>query len=114
MESISAVLIGKALDGLTVRQAAIAQNIANANSPNYRPIRVSFDEALRAAAPGGIDAVKAVKPRVEFAPRPAIASEMRLDLELAASAQTAMRYAALINILDGRAGMMRSVIAGGR
>lgn len=42
MESISTALIAKALDGLTARYQATAQNIANANSPNYRPIRVTF------------------------------------------------------------------------
>ena len=40
----------KALDGLFARQAATAQNIANANSAGYVPVRVKFEEALRDAA----------------------------------------------------------------
>lgn len=30
------------MDGLSVRQKAITENIANAGDPNYRPIRVDF------------------------------------------------------------------------
>lgn len=114
MTSISTILIAKALDGLTARQLATAQNIANANSEHYRPIRVTFEESLRAAAAQGSDAVARVQPKTEFAPMPRIASEMRLDLEIATASQTALRYGALISVLEARGGMMRAVIDGGR
>ncbi|MBO9714794.1 hypothetical protein [Sphingomonas sp.] len=114
MPSISAILIGKALDGLDARQAATAQNIANANSRTYRPVRVRFEESLRAAAAQGPGAVAAVKPETEFAPQPKFATEMRLDLEIATASQTAMRYGALLSVLEGRGSLMRAVIDGGR
>jgi flagellar basal-body rod protein FlgB len=114
MPSITAILIGKALDGLQARQAATAQNIANANSPNYRPIRVAFEDSLRAAAAQGPGAVADVVPRTELAPIPQIASEMRLDLEIATASQTALRYGALLSVLESRGAMMRAVIDGGR
>jgi flagellar basal-body rod protein FlgB len=114
MDSLSVALIGKALDGLDARQAATAQNIANANSPGSRPIRVTFEESLRTAASQGRGAIADVVPRTEFAPASGFASEMRLDLEIATASQTAMRYSALINVLEGRGSIMRAAIAGGR
>jgi flagellar basal-body rod protein FlgB len=114
MASITPLLIAKALDGLQARQAATAQNIANANSPNYRPIQVTFEQSLRAAAASGPEAIARVTPHIEMAPTPSIASEMRLDLEVATASQTALRYGALISVLEGRGGLMRAVIDGSR
>ncbi len=114
MESISTVLIAKALDGLTARYEATAQNIANANSPSYRPIRVSFEDRLRSAAAEGPAAVAGVEPHVELAPLSSFAGEMRLDLEIATASQTAMRYGALLSILGRQTEIARTVISGGR
>jgi flagellar basal-body rod protein FlgB len=114
MPAISKLLIAEALDGLHARQLATAQNIANASSEGYRPIRVSFEESLRAAAAHGPAAISRVTPRTDFAPMTGIASELRLDLEVATASQTAMRYGALINVLEGRSALMRSVLSGGR
>ena len=114
MTGITTMIIAKALDGLIARQAATAQNIANGNTDNYRPIRVSFEESLRAAAAQGPEAVAGVQPRIEEAPMPLVASEMRLDLEIATASQTALRYGALLSVLESRGAMMRSVVAGGR
>ena len=114
MTSTTVAIIAKALDGLDARQGATAQNIANAGTENYRPIRVRFEDSLRAAAAQGIDAIAGVRVETELAPMPRVASEMRLDLEIATASQTAMRYGALLSVLEGRGAMMRAVIDGGR
>ena len=41
MDPITAAVLMKTLDGLAMRAEANAQNIANAGTPGYRPIRVS-------------------------------------------------------------------------
>ncbi len=64
MDEASSALIVKALDGLNQRYLFSAQNIANANTPGYRPVRVSFEESLREAAGQGREAIMAVEPRV--------------------------------------------------
>lgn len=114
MTSFTVMLIGKVLDGLHMRQAATAQNIANGNTDSYRPIHVTFEDQLRTAAAQGPDAVAKVRPEVELAPMPRIASELRLDLEIATASQTAMRYGALLSILESRSSLMRTVVSGGR
>ena len=114
MDPVSAVLINKALDGLSMRATATAQNVANANSPGYRAVRVSFEDALVAAARQGGAAVRRTQPTVEHVPQTGVGAEMRLDLELATASQTAMRYAALIDLLGRQLQISRAVIRGGQ
>lgn len=100
LEVTGANLILKALDSLALRSVVTSQNIANANSPGYRPLKVTFEDALKAAAPKGIDAIRAVVPQIA----PSIDSqgnaELRIDLELATASSTAGRYGALVEILN--------------
>ena len=42
-------VLEKALDGLSLRQSAIANNIANVDTPNFKASEVSFEEQLQAA-----------------------------------------------------------------
>lgn len=114
MDALTSVVIAKALDGLTARAEATAANIANANSPGYRPMRVDFETALRRAAGQGGDAVAAVRPETSWGVTPAFGTEARLDLELATASETSLRFAALIDVLGREMGLMRAAIAGGR
>jgi flagellar basal-body rod protein FlgB len=114
MDPVTPLLIAKALDGLHARQKVIAENIANAGTPNYRPLAVSFEASLKAAAAQGADAIASVEPRTHLAPRAAIPGELRLDLEIATAAQTSMRYGALIDFLGREMALHRAVVSGGR
>lgn len=114
MDALTQAVIVKALDGLTARAETTAANIANASSRNYRPMRVDFEARLRAAADTGKTAVAAVRPQAVAADVPAYGTELRVDLELATASQTAMRYAALVDVLGRQMGLMRAALAGGR
>jgi flagellar basal-body rod protein FlgB len=100
LEPVSAALILKALDGLSLRSIATAQNIANANTPDYRPSKVTFEDALTRAAPNGINGIKAVTPEILSAVDEYGGVGMRLDLELATASSTAGRYGALVEVLN--------------
>lgn len=118
MDQLSALLVVKALDGLAMRASAISQNVANANSPSYVPVRVDFEQHLKAASSEGLDAVRAVRP--EFTRMPmaggvdGIGGEMRLDLELASASETALRYAALVDVLGRQMQISRLAVTGGQ
>jgi len=114
VDPVSAVIINKALDGLSMRSQATAENIANANSLDFRPVRVTFEDSLRAAALAGPDAVRQVTPRIDREPSIAAGNEMRLDLELATASETAMRYAALLDLLGRQIQIRRTAITGGQ
>src|ERR1700678_873759 len=113
MNHSTAILIIKALDGLTARSVATAENIANAGTPGYRPLRVSFEEALKDAATKGDEAVRQLTFKAEPAPAESSNGELRLDLELATASTTAMRYGALIDIFDRRMQMDALATRGG-
>lgn len=115
MDAVSAALTLKALDGLSMRAAATAHNIANAGSPGFRPVQVSFEDALAAAANRSASSVRAVAPAVE--PQPVAAgapADVRLDLELAAASTTAARYSALVEVLNRQLQIDGLAVAGGR
>jgi flagellar basal-body rod protein FlgB len=115
VDELSSTMIIKALDGLSLRQEYTAQNIANAGSPDYRPMRVTFEESLRAAARKGVEAIRDVAPEAEAAPAAPGSSGMRLDLELATAAQTAARYGALMDLLSRQLALRHATVTeGGR
>ena len=45
-DSVTSVALQSALDGLSMRQKVIANNIANINTPNYHAEKVQFEDAL--------------------------------------------------------------------
>lgn len=113
MGDLSAITIIKALDGLSMRAAATAENIANVSTPSYRPVRVSFEKALADAVLRGPEAVRALSP--ELVRDEGVADgEMRLDLELVDAASTAGRYGALVDVLSRQLELRSLAVSGGR
>ena len=114
MDSISATILLKAMDGLSMRANVTSQNIANANSPGYRPLKVNFEDALRAAASGTPGDIRQVQPSVGLSIDETGRSELRLDLEMATAASTAGRYATLAELLNRRLQIDALAAAGSR
>lgn len=112
MDALTTSAIIKAMDGLTVRMSVTAENIANAGTPGYRPLRVSFEQALASAAQQGEAAVQAVKPTIERAPQTGDSADMRLDLEAQTAASTATRYSALVDVLGREMSLDNIAITG--
>ncbi|MGF6805627.1 flagellar basal-body rod protein FlgB [Paraburkholderia sp. Clong3] len=118
--NLVAAIAGKALDGLFARQTATAQNVANAGSANFTPLRVSFEDALRDAAalhPGDTPAsvlarVAGVAPRID-APLPLASNTVRIDDEIATASETSARYAMLAGMLDRTMQIEKLAIGGG-
>jgi flagellar basal-body rod protein FlgB len=110
MPNLSTAIVMKALDGLYARATVSAENIANANTPGYRPLHVSFEDALARAAVHGREAVDALQPQIQR--EAASGPGLRLDLELATTSQTGMRYAALIEVLNHRLQRDASALSG--
>lgn len=113
MDEISALLMAKALDGLAMRAAATSQNIANAQTPAYQPLRVRFEEQLLKAAEAGPDAIRTVQPEYLRALPDHGTAALRLDLEMATASQTALRYAALVDLLNRQMQVHRLAVRGG-
>lgn len=113
MDQLSAALTAKSLDALHLRYQFIAQNLANAADPSYRPVSVEFEAALRAAAAKDLAAVQALEPQVRAAPQGLLSSGVRIDLEIAAASQTASRYSTLADLLTRRMTLEHAALSEG-
>ena len=100
-------LLSLALDAAGMRQQAIAQNIANASTPGYQRVSVSFESRLAglldgpagAAAPSLAD-LSNFRPVLEYAAPAASGSGVELDLEVAELSQTTVHHQALLKALN--------------
>ena len=110
MTASTSAIISRALDGLTLRAAATAQNIANANSREFHPIAVNFEASLRAAANRDDGAVRDLQFRPAAAHISSVGDEPRLDLELATASETGLRYQALLDLLGREMQLSRTIL----
>jgi flagellar basal-body rod protein FlgB len=100
----------RALSGSARRQAAIASNLANVNTPGYRRQDVEFHTALEQAFAAGRDAVEAVDPATQVdpsAPMRADGNSVDVDVEAAAQAKNGLEYEALSAVLKVRAEILQ-------
>jgi flagellar basal-body rod protein FlgB len=122
IESVTTAALTLALDAASMRQQAIAANIANADAQGYAPMRVSFEEQLddvrRGLESGGsieASALAAIEPRlVPAAVGDAAAEPVRLDVEAARLAENGVRYQALVKGLSRHLGILAMAVADGR
>lgn len=113
VEDINTSILSKALDAVALRQQAIAQNIANVNTPGYRRLTVQFEADLAAALHGG-DATRIgqVAPRVQQAAL--AAGNQGTDADMARLAETVLHHHALVTVLDKRIAMIGTAISEGK
>jgi flagellar basal-body rod protein FlgB len=115
MELFDTTQIGleRALAGASLRQQAIAQNLANVNTPGYRRQDVDFASALRAAWDEGAHEVESVDAAVQTdqtAVMRADGSSVDIDTEAAAQSKNGLQYEAVAAVIKSRTAIMRSAI----
>lgn len=122
IDSPTTALVRLALDAASLRHLALANNIANADSPGYSPQRVNFEQQLaqvRATLAGGRRAegadFAAVRPSVEeTAPRADASAARVLDQELVRVAQNTLHYQALLRASSRFGTIMGMAVNDGR
>jgi flagellar basal-body rod protein FlgB len=97
-------LLGAALDAATMRQQAIAQNIANANTPGYRKIAVSFESRM------GAELAQA-RPVFTVA---AEAKPVAIDVEVAQLSETVLHHQVLLKALNKHYALLATAISEGK
>lgn len=98
-------LLSLALDAAQMRQQAIAQNIANVNTPGYQRISVSFEQRIAQvaadsagrAAPS-LAELSNYRPRIEYAN--GADGTVQLDQEMADMSETVLHHQALLKALN--------------
>jgi flagellar basal-body rod protein FlgB len=91
LESVTSAALSSALDGLSARQRAIANNIANVNTPGYTAERVSFEDALAASVARG-DGHAASTTGRSLEPTRLDGNNVNLDTETLSNVDTVLRF----------------------
>ena len=102
-----------ALNGLMARQSVIANNIANASTPNFKGSRVDFETALRQALGSG--AAPPMDPSV-VTPTNAAPNQdgnnVNLEADTMSLADTELRYQAMVDAVNGQFQVLNTSILG--
>jgi flagellar basal-body rod protein FlgB len=110
---VSTASLKVAAAGLNARQTAIADNIANIETPGYQARKVKFEEALSSAVKNGRSPAS-VTPSVQNSLEPTRlnGSNVNLDEETLSHIDTTMRYQLTLRALDGKYSLIRDAIKG--
>jgi flagellar basal-body rod protein FlgB len=103
----------RAVAGAAQRQATLAGNIANANTPGYQRRDVDFHSALSAAMKDGRSAIQQVSFNAETAPGATMRADgnsVDIDVESANMASNALEYEALVSVARGRIDVLESAM----
>jgi flagellar basal-body rod protein FlgB len=91
LNSVSINALTSAIGGLSARQAATANNIANINTPNYRAQVVSFESALAASVQAGSGVVTPTT-ALSLEPTQDDGNNVNLDTEDVTNSTTVLQY----------------------
>ena len=108
-DAVFAVL-SSALDGLSLRQRVIADNVANVDTPDFRATSVDFETSLRAAVEGGrIDDEVAARLLASDTPVGANGNNVDLRKEMLAATQTQFQYQMMTRAVNDRFSLVKTV-----
>lgn len=112
-DDVSSAALRVSVAGLSARQTAIADNIANIETPGYQARKVEFEGALSQAVRDG-QSPSSVTPSVQTSLEPTRlnGSNVNLDEESLSHIDTTMRYQLSLRALDSKYGMIRDAIKG--
>ncbi|MDB5858707.1 MAG: flagellar basal body protein [Ramlibacter sp.] len=122
LESLTTATLSKAMEAASLRQQAIAANVANVNSAGYAPLRLAFESRL-AEARNSLHERGSVEPRDLEALRPALEPDvddagapapLQLDLQMADMARNAVHYQALAQGLSRHFALLSAAAGDGR
>ena len=123
IESLTTATLSMALDAASLRQQVIAANIANAGRPDYVARKLSFEAQLANAPFGPMGATSGPLPPAAVDLRARLEPDLtpdgqvkpvQLDVEVAAMAQNALHYQALIKGLSKHMAIMASAVTEGK
>jgi flagellar basal-body rod protein FlgB len=108
-DSVTLSALTSALDGLAARQRAIADNVANVNTPGYAAKRVAFENALAQSVENGSGSVQATLQR-SLEPTKLNGNNVNLDTETLSNIDTVLRYQFASRAVEGTFSSVRSAL----
>ena len=125
-------MLARALEAASLRQEAIAQNLANVDTPGYKALEVSFEDQLRTAltrtdslpmrvtrpkhltGPATSDAVRPALIRRTGTVSRADGNNVDPEAEMAALAENQLTYSALTRLVSEKYSLLKYTISEGR
>ena len=111
-----------AMSGLAARQRAIANNIANADTPNFKASEVRFEDALKTAISRGqanstidqssLNRTISRSSLLDATSTRADGNNVDIDREMELLGEANLNYSALTQVMSSRIGILRNVING--
>jgi flagellar basal-body rod protein FlgB len=109
-------LLSRQLDIAGLRHRVIAQNIANVNTPNYRQLKVSFDQAFtRELDRQQFAQALQVQPEVTEGEGGAVRADgnnVDIDVELAELTKNTLLFRTYAQLMTTRLTLLRTAITG--
>lgn len=113
MSDLTTQALHYAIDGLSLRQQAIAGNLANAQTPGYRAKEVDFEQSLnQALTVGDIGAAGGPAVTTSTAPTDADGNNVNASNEIVGLQETTLRYQAMVDSLNTKFRMLRGAMGG--
>lgn len=101
-----------ALDGVAQQQAAIANNLANAQTPGYTDTEVSFQQSLANAMASPGTATATVSQVASPAPPASDGNNVSLTNELVKAQQSTLQYQVLTDAVNAQFRLVQGVTGG--
>ena len=119
---IASTVLSKTLDAASARQKAIANNIANVETPGYKRSYVSFEDELNRGLDSdnknnirkGLQTIEPLTQTDALSPSRPDGNNVNIDAEISDLARTSLKYKASTVLLQDKIGMLRSSIMEGK
>jgi flagellar basal-body rod protein FlgB len=103
----------EAMQGLTARQDAIANNIANIQTPNYTAQNVNFESSLQQAIASGNPSQASISVTPSDATPQANGNNVNLDDETVTAMQTQESYQTMVDAMNAKFQLLTDAIGSG-
>ncbi len=120
LTDVTSTALAKTLDAAAARQRAIANNIANVETPGYKRSYVAFEDELRRVMDEktgddlreGLNELTPVTQTDVLSPAREDGNNVNIDAEIADMAKNTIKYRAAVTLMEAKAAVLRSAIEG--
>lgn len=119
---ITQLALNRTLDATVVRQRAIANNIANAETPGYKRSYVPFEEELKKALDDdnsntvrrNLTEIDPVRQRDNISASKPDGNNVNIDAEMADLSKNQLKNKAVTTLIQGKSYILRAAISEGK
>lgn len=119
---VTTVTLAKCLDAAAINHQVIANNIANVETPGFTRSEIRFEAKLKEALESGssdaiLERVQSIDLEAQLdrtSPARPDGNNVTIDKEMADLTRNSLRYDALVQLMNLKGNMLRTVITEGR